>query len=251
MAGHSKWANIKHRKAGVDAARSKIFGRIIREITVAARIGGGDPSGNPRLNLAIENAKSNNMPKDNIERAIKKGTGELESERYEDVTYEGYGPGGVAYLVEGTSDNLKRTVGEIRHIFSRFGGNLGTTGSVSYLFQQKGILLLSASGIDKEAFMLEAIDAGADDINDEDDETMEVTTRREDLFSVRSHLEKKGFTINNAELQWIPATEVKLDEGTALSNFKLMNMLEDHDDISNVFNNMKMDDETLAIAEKI
>ncbi|MEX2657457.1 MAG: YebC/PmpR family DNA-binding transcriptional regulator [Balneolales bacterium] len=252
MAGHSKWATIKRKKAGVDAARSKVFSRIIRELTIAARDGGGDPAGNPRLSLAIENAKSNNMPKDNIERAIKKGTGELGAgESYEEVIYEGYGPGGVAYYVEATTDNPTRTVGEVRHAFTRFGGNLGTPGSVAYLFDQKGIIAVPAEEVDKEELMLEAIDAGAEDINDEDPELLEVSTRREDLFSVRQHLESSGYAIRSAELQWIPKTDVKVDESTALSNFKLMNLLEENDDVSNVFNNIKMDDETLSVAEQL
>lgn len=252
MAGHSKWANIKHRKAGADKARSKIFNRLIRELTIAARDGGGDPAGNPRLSLAIENAKSNNMPKDNIERAIKKGTGELESgSRYEEVLYEGYGPGGVAYVVEATTDNPNRTVGEIRHAFTRYGGNLGTSGSVSYLFDQKGIITIPAEGINQETLMLEAIDAGAEDLGDDISETLEVITRREDLFSVRNHLEESGYTIKNAELQWIPQNEIKVDENTALTNFKLMSYLEDNDDVSNVFNNMKMDEETMAVADQL
>ena len=252
MAGHSKWATIKRKKAGIDAARSKVFSRIIREITIAARLGGGDPAGNPRLSLAIDNAKTNNMPKDNIERAIKKGTGELGSgSSIDEVLYEGYGPGGVAYFVEATTDNPNRTVGEIRHIFTRFGGNLGTSGSVSYLFDQKGVISIPSEGIDKEGLMLEAIDAGAEDISEDDPEMLEVTTRREDLFTVRSHLEQCGYTISNAELQYIPKTEVKLDESTALTNFKLMSYLEDNDDVSNVFNNIKLDEETMAVAEKL
>ncbi len=252
MAGHSKWSKIKRKKAGVDAARSKVFSRILREITIAARLGGGDPAGNPRLSLAIDNGKSNNLPKENIERAIKKGTGELGTgESYEEVVYEGYGPGGVAYIVEATTDNSKRTVGEIRHAFTRFGGNLGTSGSVSYLFDQKGIISIPSEGIDKEELMLAAIDAGAEDIGDDDPDQLEVTTRREDLFAVHKQLEELGYIISNAELQWVPATEVKLDEATALTNFKLMSYLEDNDDVSNVFNNMKMDEETMAIAEQL
>ncbi len=252
MAGHSKWATIKRKKAGIDAARSKVFSRIIRELTIAARLGGGDPAGNPRLSLAIDNAKASNMPKDNIERAIKKGTGELDSgDRIEEVVYEGYGPGGVAYFVEATTDNPKRTVGEVRHAFTRFGGNLGTSGSVAYLFDQKGIIHIPGQSIDKEGLLLEAIDAGAEDINDEDPETLEVSTRREDLYSVRKHLEEKGYIISNAELQWIPRTEVKLDANTALTNFKLMSFLEDIDDVGSVFNNMKMDDETLSVADQL
>lgn len=252
MAGHSKWATIKRKKAGNDAARSKIFSRIIRELTIAARDGGGDPSGNPRLSLAIENAKSNNMPKDNIERAIKKGTGELGSgQSFEEIVYEGYGPGGVAYFVEATTDNSTRTVGEVRNAFARFGGNLGTSGSVSYLFDQKGVITIPSDGINKDNLMLEAIDAGAEDINDDDPEMLEVTTVREDLFTVRNRLEKNGYHIKSAELQWIPKTEVKVDQGAALTNFKLMNLLEENDDVSNVFSNMRMDDETLAVAEQM
>ncbi|MDI6402106.1 YebC/PmpR family DNA-binding transcriptional regulator [Balneolaceae bacterium ANBcel3] len=252
MAGHSKWANIKRKKAGVDAARSKVFTRIIRELTIAARLGGGDPAGNPRLSLAIDNAKSNNMPKDNIERAIKKGTGELDDgQRLEEVTYEGYGPGGVAYFVEATTDNPNRTVGEVRHIFSRFGGNMGTSGSVAYLFDQKGSITVPAEGVDKDELMLEAIDAGAEDIIDDDPDLLEVSTKREDLYAVRNHLESKGYTIQNAELQWVPKTEVKLDEKAAISNFKLMNMLEENDDVGQVSNNIQMDEETISIAESM
>lgn len=252
MSGHSKWATIKRKKAGNDAARSKIFSRIIRELTIAARDGGGDPNGNPRLSLAIENAKSNNMPKDNIERAIKKGTGELGTgQSFEEVVYEGYGPGGVAYFVEAMTDNITRTVGDVRHIFTRLGGNLGTSGSVAYLFDQKGIISIPAEGIDKDELMLEAIDAGAEEINDHDPEMLEITTVREDLMTVRNALKAKGYRIRSADLQWIPKTEVKVDENTALTNFKLMNLLEENDDVTNVFNNMKMDDETLAVAEQM
>ncbi len=252
MAGHSKWSKIKRKKAGNDAARSKVFSRILREITIASRLGGGDPSGNPRLSLAIDNAKSNNLPKDNIERAIKKGTGELGAgESIEEVVYEGYGPGGVAYIVEATTDNAKRTVGEVRHAFTRFGGNLGTSGSVSYLFEQKGIVSIPAAGIDKEELMLQAIDAGAEDINDDDPDQLEVTTRREDLFTVHKHLEELGYAITGAELEWVPATDVKLEDSSALTNFKLMSYLEDIDDVGNVFNNMKMDEETMAVAEQL
>ena len=252
MAGHSKWSKIKRKKAGADAARSKVFSRILREITIAARLGGGDPAGNPRLSLAIDNGKANNLPKDNIERAIKKGAGELGAgESYEEALYEGYGPGGVAYIVEATTDNSNRTVGEIRHAFTRLGGNLGTSGSVSYLFEQKGIISIPAEGIDKEELMLAAIDAGAEDISDDDPDQLEVSTRREDLFAVHKQLEELGYTITNAELQWIPATELKVNDTAALTNFKLMSYLEDNDDVSNVFNNMKMDEETMAIAEQL
>lgn len=252
MAGHSKWANIKHKKAREDAKRAKAFTKHIREITVAAREGGGDPDANPRLSLAIENAKAVNLPKDNIERAIKKGTGELDdgSGNYEDVTYEGYGPGGIAYFIEATSNNLNRTVGEIRHIFTKFGGNLGTDGSVAYMFEQKGaIRVVRSEDMDEEEFMLMAIDAGAEEMNEED-EFFEVITQRETLFDVRERLEEQGAEIESAELIRIPATEVSAEPDTVKTNLKMMEKFEENDDVSNIFTNLKLDDETLALAEE-
>ena len=252
MAGHSKWANIKHKKAREDAKRAKAFTKHIREITVAAREGGGDPDANPRLSLAIENAKAINLPKDNIERAIKKGTGELDdgSGNYEDVTYEGYGPGGIAYFVEATSNNLNRTVGEIRHIFTKFGGNLGTDGSVAYMFEQKGAIRVNRSEeMDEEEFMLMAIDAGAEEMNEED-EFFEVITQRETLFDVRERLEEQGAEIESAELIRIPATEVSAEPDTVKTNLKMMEKFEENDDVSNIFTNLKLDDETLAMTEE-
>lgn len=251
MAGHSKWANIKHKKAKEDAKRSKVFTKHIREITVAAREGGGDPETNPRLSLAIDNAKSVNLPKDNIERAIKKGTGELEdgSGNYEEVTYEGYGPGGIAYFIEATSNNLNRTVGEIRHLFTKFGGNLGTDGSVAYMFDQKGSIKVHADGHDEEEFMLTAIEAGAEELNLEEG-YFEILTTRENLIDVRKELEEQGVEIESAELIRIPQTEVKADPDTARTNLKLMDRFDDNDDVSNIFTNMKMDDETIALAEE-
>jgi len=252
MAGHSKWANIKHQKAIEDKKRAKIFNKHLREITVAAREGGGDPEMNPRLDTAISNAKSDNVPKDNINRAIKKGTGELDEGdgRYEDATYEGYGPGGIAYFIEVTTNNYNRTVGEIRHIFSQHGGNLGTDGSVGYLFEQKGMIRIPTDGIDEETFMLEAIDAGAEDI-EADDDFFAVTTDRETMYEVRDNLKDQGYEIESAELVRIPSTEVKVEEDTAVSNFKLMSDFEDNDDVSNVFTNMKMDEQTLALGKEI
>jgi len=251
MSGHSKWSTIKRKKAGIDAARGKKFTKLIREITVSAREGGGDPDANPRLSLAIENAKAENMPKDNIERALKKGTGDLDSgSSFEEVTYEGYGPGGIAYFIECTTDNLNRTVGDIRHILTKYGGNLGTNGSVSYLFEQKGVISIPEENVDEDDVMLTAIDAGAEDVNTEEDMIV-VTTSREDLYTVRKELEKAGYKIKSAELQRIPMTNVKVEPDTALSNFKLMDKLEDNDDVSNVFNNMEMDEETVAVAEKL
>ena len=252
MAGHSKWANIKHKKAKEDKKRAKIFNKHLREISVAAREGGGDPEMNPRLDTAIENAKSDNVPKDNIERAIKKGTGELDEGegRYEDATYEGYGPGGIAYFIEVTTNNYNRTVGEIRHIFSKHGGNLGTDGSVGYLFDQKGMIRVEADGLDEDDFMLDAIDAGAEEI-EPDENYFAVTTSREEMYSVRDNLEELGYEIESAELVRIPMTEVKVDKDTAVSNFKLMEKFEDNDDVSDVYTNMKMDEETLTIAESM
>lgn len=252
MAGHSKWANIRHKKAKEDAKRAKVFTRHIREITVAAREGGGDPEHNPRLSLAIDNAKAVNLPKDNIERAIKKGTGELDdgTGSYEETTYEGYGPGGIAYFIEVTTNNYNRTVGEIRHLFTKYGGNLGTDGSVAYLFEQKGMIRVKAGQYDDEELMLTAIDAGAEDINREEDYFI-ITTGREDLFNVRTNLEDSDIKIDSAELERIPTTEVKVDADTAKSNFKLMEMFDENDDVSKVYTNMQMDDETLAVADTV
>jgi YebC/PmpR family DNA-binding regulatory protein len=250
MAGHSKWANIKHKKAKEDAKRAKVFTKHIREITVAARVGGGDPGANPRLSLAIENAKGVNLPKDNIERAIKKGTGELEdgSANYEEVTYEGYGPGGIAFFIEATSNNLNRTVGEIRHIFTKHGGNLGTDGSVAYMFDQKGSIKIENSELGDEELMLIAIEAGAEDVINEE-EYVEIITGREDLFDVSEALEDLGIEVESANLIRIPATEVKAEHDTARTNLKMMDSFDENDDVSNIFTNMKMDDETLALAE--
>lgn len=251
MAGHSKWANIRHKKAKEDAKRSKVFTKHIKELTVAAREGGGDPAGNPRLSLAIENAKAVNLPKDNIERAIKRGTGEGgEAVHYEEVTFEGYGPGGIAYFVEATTDNNTRTVSEVRHIFTKHGGNMGTNGSVSFLFEQKGMIQIPSDQLDEEDFMLLAIDAGADDVQIEDDFFV-VYTAREELFSVRTNLEKENITIESADLIREATTETKVDKDTALLNFRMMEKFEENDDVNNVFTNMLMDDETLAVAETI
>lgn len=252
MAGHSKWSNIKHKKAKEDKKRAKIFNKHLREITVSAREGGGDPGMNARLSVAIDNAKSDNVPKDNIERAIKKGTGELDEGdgRYEDATYEGYGPGGIAYFIEVTTNNYNRTVGEIRHIFSKHNGNLGTDGSVGYLFEQKGMIRVKAEDHNEDEFMLKAIDAGAEDI-EIDDDFFSVTTAREHMYNVRNNLEQLSFHIESAELVRIPTTEVKVEADVAESNLKLMEKFDDNDDVSNVFTNMMMDEETLMLAEQM
>jgi YebC/PmpR family DNA-binding regulatory protein len=251
MSGHSKWATIKRKKAANDSARSRVWTKIIREISVSARDGGGDPAGNPRLQLAIESAKAANMPKDNIERAIKKGAGgDKEGNAYVELIYEGYGPGGIAYIVETTSDNVNRTAGEIRHIFSKYGANLGSIGSVSYMFERVGIITIKAENVDEDELTLEAIEAGALDIKSDTDH-YEIKTKREDFFQVRSHLESAGFQIDSAEFQYVPGTMTKVDEETALANFRLMEKLEENEDVANVFNNLEMDDETLSFAEKM
>lgn len=249
MAGHSKWSNIKHKKAKEDAKRAKVFTKHIREITVAARVGGADPDANPRLSLAIENAKKVNLPKDNIERAVKKGTGELDdgSANYEEVTYEGYGPGGIAYFIEATSNNLNRTVGEIRHIFTKHGGNLGTDGSVAYMFDQKGSIKIQNYDMDADELMMVAIEAGAEDVINQDD-FIEIITAREDLFEVSSAIENEGIEVESANLIRIPATEVEAVPAVAKTNLKMMDMFDDNDDVSEIFTNMKIDDETLALS---
>lgn len=250
MAGHSKWSKIKRQKAVADVVKGKIFTKIIREITIAAREGGGEISTNARLSLAIDNAKANNMPKDNIERAIKKGVGDVDGgSSYTEVIYEGYGPGGVAYLVEASTDNINRTVGEIRHLFSKHGGNLGMSGSVAYLFEQKGVILVNNEKMDADQLILDAIDAGAEDVDV--NEIIEITTSRGDLYSVRQQLENKGYTIQSAELQRIASTSVAVSDEDALLNFKLMDKLEDNDDVANVFSNMEMSEATLQIAENM
>ena len=250
MAGHSKWANIQHRKKAQDAKRGKIFTRMIREITVAVREGGPDPDSNPRLRLAWDKANAANVPKDNIERAIKKASGDLDGVSYEEIVYEGYAPGGVAVMVECMTDNRNRTVADVRHAFNKHGGNLGTDGSVGYLFDQKGMIRVKADNHDEEDFMLNAIDAGAEEI-DTEGEFFNVTTARESMYEVRDELEEMDYEIDSAELIRIPMTEVKVEPDVAESNFKLMAKFEDNDDVSDVFTNMKMDEETLAIGEQM
>ncbi len=251
MSGHSKWATIKRKKALVDAARSKAWTKIIRELTVAARDGGGDPSGNPRLSLAIDNAKAANMPKDNIDRAIKKGSGDgKDAAAFQELVYEGYGPGGIAYLILATTDNPTRTVGDIRPLFNKYGGNLGTSGSVSYLFERKGIIQLAKEGADEDALTLAAIDIGAEDIRSEDD-VFEIETRFEDLYAVRNGLEAAGFKPMSAETHYLPMTTVAASEEHLIGNFKLMERLDDLDDVANVFNNLEMDETAVSVAESM
>lgn len=244
MAGHSKWANIKFRKEAQDAKRGKIFTKLIKEITVAAKLGGGDPESNPRLRTAIQKAKQNNMPMKNIENAIKKGTGELPGVVYEEITYEGYGPGGVAVMVECMTDNKNRTVGEIRHLFSKHGGNLGETGCVSYLFEKKGIIRVPAEKYNEEDIMMMVIDAGAEDVKTED-EFIVITTSFENFEDVKKVLEENQVEISGSGIEMIPMTTISLDADQARRMMKLMDALEDHDDVQNVWANFDIDDELM------
>lgn len=235
MSGHSKWATIKRKKAVLDSKRGKIFTKLIKEITIAAR-DGGDVNGNPRLRLAVDNAKAANMPLDNIERAIKKATGELEGVTYHELTYEGYGPAGAAVLVEVATDNKNRTVAEVRHLFSKNGGSMGETGSVAWMFDRKGVITLPAEG-KKEADIMEIIlEAGADDLTTEED-YFEITTSIESFETVRRALVDKNFTIENASLQWIAKNMIEVKGEDAEKTLKMIEGLEDLDDVQNVFSN--------------
>ncbi len=245
MAGHSKWANIRHRKSAQDAKRGKIFTKLIREITVAARMGGGDPSSNPRLRAAIDKALSQNMPKDTIERAIKKGTGAAEGANYEEVRYEGYGPGGVAVMVDCLTDNRNRTVAEVRHVFTKAGGNLGTDGSVAYLFSKAGVINFPA-GSDEEAIMEAALEAGAEDVVTDDDGSIEVLTSTEDFETVKQALIDAGLEPESAEITMRASTSVALQAGEAEKMIRLLERLEDLDDVQQVYSNADISEDVLA-----
>lgn len=236
MAGHSKWAQIKRKKAVADAKKGKLFTKLIREITIAARQGGGNPDGNPRLRLAIDQARAANMPMENIERAIKKATGELEGSQYEEIIYEGYGPGGVAILIEAVTDNKNRTVSELRHIFSRHGGRLAESGSVNWMFDRKGIITIEKSVINEDDLIMLALDAGADDVIVESD-YYEVQTSIENFEKVRKNLLEKNVKIENASLQYVPQNLMKIEGKENETVLKLLEILEDHDDVQNVYTN--------------
>jgi len=245
MSGHSKWSTIKRKKGAADAKRGKIFTKIIREITLAARFGGGDPEGNPRLRQAVLAAKEENMPRENIERAIKKGMGELGgSVNYEEVTYEGYGPGGVAVLVEVMTDNRNRTVAEIRHIFSKHGGNLGENGCVAWIFEKKGSILLDKKAIDEDALMELVIEAGAEDVREEEHE-FEVITNPATFENVKRAIDQQKLRCIEARIGMIPQNTVKLEGGKAEQMLKLMEKLEDNEDVQNVFANFDIADEIM------
>ena len=239
MAGHSKWKNIKHAKAATDAKRGAVFTKLIREITVAAKGGGVDPGGNPRLRTAIDAARSLSMPKDNIDRAIKKGTGDLEGVDYVEITYEAYGPGGVALMIQALTDNPTRTVAEVRAKLTRNGGNLGTSGSVAFMFDRKGRIYMPASG-DEDAMMELALDCGASDFANEDD-TFAITTESAELHAVKEALEARGMKIAQAKLEWMPQSAVHVTGDDAKALVKLLDVLEDLDDVQNVEGNFDID----------
>ncbi len=247
MSGHSKWHSIKHKKAAADAKRGKAFTKLIKEITVAARLGGGDPNFNPRLRLAIDKAKAENMPKENIERAIKKGTGELEGYNLEEVVYEGYGPGGVAILLEVTTDNRNRTVAEIRHLFSKYGGNLGESGSVAWMFQKKGYIVIERDKIDEEALLEVALEAGAEDVRD-DGSNWEVITPPENLDAVVAALKAKAVPLSVEQVAMLPQSQIKIEGKAAQQVLKLMEALEEHEDISNVWANFDIEEKEIEAA---
>lgn len=246
MSGHSKWSTIKHKKGAADARRGKVFTRIIKEMTVSARMGGGDINANPRLRAAVAEAKANNMPKENIERAIKRGTGELEGSSIEEITYEGYAPGGVAVMVEVMTDNSHRTTPEIRHIFEKHGGSLSTPGSVRFQFDKKGYFSIEKSAVSEDRLMEIALEAGADDLQTDDPDTYEVTTQPESFETVRQALEKAGIPTLEAKLGMIPKSYVKLDEVKGRQAMRLLEMLDDHDDVQNVWSNFDIPDEYLT-----
>ena len=248
MAGHSKWKQIKRKKAVTDSRRASTWTKVIREITVAARAGGGDVGGNPRLRLAVDAARAVNMPKENIERAIKKGTGELEGEAYQELTYEGYGPGGAAIFIEATTDNPTRTVAEIRHAFSRNGGNLGATGSVAWMFDHLGQVLLDAASSPEDATLEQALDAGADDFAREGDQYI-VTTSPPAFHAVQDALRAAGLRIDSAELAMVPKNSVKVEGEEAGRLLRLVEALEELDDVSKVFSNFDIDASQLAEAD--
>ncbi len=245
MAGHSKWANIQHRKGAQDKKRGKLFTKLIREITVAARMGGSDINSNPRLRLAVDKGKAQSMPKDNIERAIKRGAGELDGADYVEIRYEGYGPGGAAVMVDCLTDNRNRTVAEVRHAFAKFGGNLGADGSVGYLFNNVGQLLYPA-GSDEDSIMEAAIDAGAEDIVVDDDHSIEVLTEPADFEEVRDKMVATGFKPEDAQLTMRASTSAELAIKEAGSMVKLLEMLEDLDDVQEVYSNADISDDVLA-----
>ncbi len=244
MSGHSKWATIKRKKAKIDAQRGKVFTRLIKELIVAAREGGGDESSNARLRTAVATAKAANMPAANIDRAIKRGTGELDGVSYEEVTYEGYGPGGVAIMIEAVTDNKNRTVADMRHFLSKYGGNLGESGCVSWMFEKKGLIVVNSQNANEDDLMMLVLDAGADDMRVEDS-TYEITTQPENFEAVKKMIEDNKIPIESGEITMIPKNTVKVEGSQAERLLKLMEILEEHDDVQNVYANFDIDFEKL------
>jgi len=245
MSGHSKWATIKRKKGALDAKRGKMFTKLIKELTIAAREGGGDPSANPRLRLAVDNAKAANMPQDNIERAIKKATGELEGVTYHELTYEGYGPAGIAMLVEVATDNKNRIVAEVRHLFSKYGGSMGETGSVAWMFDRKGVITLPKQGWSEDDIMEVILDAGAEDLQAEE-EFFEIQTPLESFEPVRKAIADKNLSIENASLQWIAKNTVPVAGEDAEKVMRLIEAMEDNDDVQNVYSNADIDESSIG-----
>ncbi|MFH1727481.1 MAG: YebC/PmpR family DNA-binding transcriptional regulator [Pseudomonadota bacterium] len=248
MSGHSKWASIKHKKGAADAKRGKLFTKLIKEITIAAKLGGGDLNANPRLRLAVDTAKASSMPKDNIDRGIKKGTGELEGVSYEEYSYEGYGPGGAAVLINTLTDNKNRTISEIRHTFVKYNGNMGENGCVAWMFTKCGFFSIDASKIDEERLMEIVLEAGAEDIKEVDGE-FEITTELACFEAVKKALEEAAIETNLAEITMIPQSTVKLEGKQAEQMLKLMEAFEDHDDVQDVYSNFDISDEVMESLE--
>jgi YebC/PmpR family DNA-binding regulatory protein len=244
MSGHSKWSTIKRKKGAADAKRGKIFSKVIKEVTIAARMGGGDPEGNPRLRAAIALAKSENMPKDNIDRAIKKGTGDLDGVAYEEIIYEGYGPGGVAVLAQVLTDNKNRTVADVRHIFTKSGGSLGETGCVAWMFEKKGYIVFDKKKIDEEALMEWGLEAGVEDIREQEEE-WEVITPIEDLERIRAELEARKWVPQVVELTMLPKNTIAVEGKNAEQVLRLMEALEEHDDVQNVYANFDISEKDM------
>lgn len=247
MAGHSKWANIKHRKGAADAKRGKIFTRVAKELTIAAR-SSGDPDSNPRLRLAIQQARAVNMPNDNIQRAIKRGTGELEGQNLEEITLEGYGPGGIGILIECVTDNRNRTVADVRYILSRHGGSMAEAGAVAWNFARKTVILIDRGELSEDDVLMAVIDAGAEDVK-ETEETFDIYAPPENFDAVRDALEKEGLQIREAKLSFVPNQSVELTGSEAAQALKLMDMLDDGDDVQDIYTNLEIDDEEMAKLE--
>jgi YebC/PmpR family DNA-binding regulatory protein len=247
MSGHNKWSTIKHKKGKLDAKRGKLFTKVIRELTTAAREGGGDAEGNPRLRAAIQSAKAANMPSDTLNKAIQRGTGELPGVSYEEVTYEGYGPGGVAVMVQALTDNRNRTTAELRHLFGKHGGNLGESGCVAFLFKKQGYLIVPKSAGEEDKVMEAALDAGAEDFFADDPELYEIYTSPEELHKVKVALEGHGLAVEQAKVEMVPTVQVRLEDKRAEQMVRLMEAFEDHDDVQNIWANFDIDANLLEV----